>query len=403
VGFPNAAEHAGTQDPRRGKPSPEVSFEKRVLEQTYAYDWLGNETSSGDDAKGFYDRSLGTQTHSGSKPYQLTSASGSVSSRDGSLTVAYDAAGNMTSMALVRSGPCLPNAAVCSQRFAYDWDELGRLGRAKRWTRPNPGVASDPLPAAVPDVDLRYAYDAGDARVLKTAVDASSNEKHAVYVFGSLELRGTTWDGTDFVDTKDTEVAYLFAHGVRLARLHYSEISLPTLTSGKLHVLLELPDHLGSSAIVVDKETGELAERSTYMGYGSTESDYRPDRWGSFREDYKFTGKEEDSEVGLEYFGKRYYAPGLNRWASADPLAVHSPGQADLNLYGYVRGGVFRAVDPTGLDANYDITPTSVTIKTHLEDGPFASNAELAQTASNLEPLLEREGMEERRPDYTCG
>ena len=38
---------------------------------------------------------------------------------------------------------------------------------------------------------------------------------------------------------------------------------------------------------------------------GSTESDYRPTRWVGFREDYRFTGKEEDIEVGLSYFGAR--------------------------------------------------------------------------------------------------
>jgi len=32
-----------------------------------------------------------------------------------------------------------------------------------------------------------------------------------------------------------------------------------------------------------------------------------------------------------------------------DPLAVHAPGQADLNLYAYVHGRVLNAVDPLGL------------------------------------------------------
>ncbi|CAN5181222.1 hypothetical protein BH09MYX1_BH09MYX1_43600 [soil metagenome] len=346
-------------DPRRAQPSPHVAFDKRVLEQTYAYDWLGNVTISGDDAKGFYDRSLGAQSHSGTKPYQLTGATGSSSTRDGSLTLAYDAAGATTGMALVRNGACLPSTATCSQRFAYDWDEVGRLARARRWDLGSPGVASDPLPGTTPAVDLRYAYDASDNRILKTAVDASANELHTVYVFGSLELRRTTFSGGDFTDTKDTEVAYLFAHGVRLARLHYSEDSLPTLTSGKLHVFLELPDHLGSGSIVIDKETGELAERMTYQAYGGADSDYRPDRWGSFREDYKFTGKEEDAEVGLDYFGKRYLAVGLHRWLSADPLAVHSPGEADLNLYAYVHGAVLKATDPMGLEESGKPAPES--------------------------------------------
>ncbi len=60
-------------------------------------------------------------------------------------------------------------------------------------------------------------------------------------------------------------------------------------------------------------------------------------------------GKEEDVEVGLTYFGKRYLNPLLGRWVSPDPLAVHVPGEADWNLYAYVSGSVLRLVDPFGL------------------------------------------------------
>ena len=44
-------------DGRRAPPSPHVAFDKRVLRQTFEYDWLGNTDKSGDDARGFYDRS----------------------------------------------------------------------------------------------------------------------------------------------------------------------------------------------------------------------------------------------------------------------------------------------------------------------------------------------------------
>jgi len=82
--------------------------------------------------------------------------------------------------------------------------------------------------------------------------------------------------------------------------------------------------HLGSSAIVLDRETSELVEQTTYQAYGAPDFDYRPSRWDGFREDYEFTGKEDDVEVGLAYFGKRHLAPSLNRWASADPLTIHT-------------------------------------------------------------------------------
>jgi RHS repeat-associated protein len=78
------------------------------------------------------------------------------------------------------------------------------------------------------------------------------------------------------------------------------------------------------------------------------------------REDYGFTGKESDVEVGLTYFGKRYLVPGTGRWLSPDPLAVHVPGKADLNLYAYVHGRVFTSVDPWGLDPPRVPTPTNL-------------------------------------------
>jgi RHS repeat-associated protein len=83
--------------------------------------------------------------------------------------------------------------------------------------------------------------------------------------------------------------------------------------------------------------------------YGQSESDVIPDRYKGLREDVRFTGNEDDVEVGLTAFAKRYYAPALGRWASPDPLAVHAPGEADLNLYAYVHGRVYAATDPLGL------------------------------------------------------
>jgi RHS repeat-associated protein len=108
---------------------------------------------------------------------------------------------------------------------------------------------------------------------------------------------------------------------------------------------------VGSTSIVLDLATGELVERSTALAYGGIDSDYRAARWQKFREEYRFTGKEDDVELGLVYFGKRYYAPALGRWISADPLSVHVPGRGGLNAYAYVDGKALSAVDPHGLVA----------------------------------------------------
>jgi len=173
---------------------------------------------------------------------------------------------------------------------------------------------------------------------------------HDLYVFGTLDLRSARFDHSagDYELTPATEQARLIVAGQKLGRVYYAETDVPSLSSGRQHVFLELQNHLGSNVAVIDKATSELVEATNYAAYGQTDSDYRPERWASFREPYKFTGKEEDIEVGLMYFGARFYSPALNRFVSPDPLAVHKPGSADDNLYAYVSGRTFSAVDPDG-------------------------------------------------------
>jgi RHS repeat-associated protein len=78
------------------------------------------------------------------------------------------------------------------------------------------------------------------------------------------------------------------------------------------------------------------------------ESDYYP--WGGelrFANNdpanhYKFTGKERDAELGLDYFGARYYSNGLGRFITPDWSATPVPyvdlaDPQSLNQYSYVR------------------------------------------------------------------
>ena len=368
---PFAAELAGQTDPRRAVPAAHVAFDSRALYQTFGYDWLGNTQSSDDDAHGFYDRSLGTITNdvAGGHPYQLKSAnnkSGPATTRNGQVDVAYDAMGNISRINLERNGPCLPAGSPCSSRWDLQYDEVGRLSRIFRADMPTaslPPIGSDG--GAMVRRDLRFLYDESDERIVKSSTDTSGVSTSTLYPYETLEVRGTAIDTSFYAQgyadtslTADNEVPYLVAHGVRLARVHYEEAAkgeprFGTTGAAQQHVLFELGDQLGSTDIVIDKATSELVEASTYQGYGAKESDYRPERWKGYRDDYGFTGKEEDAEFGIVYFGKRFYSPFLNRWLTPDPLAVHAAGSADLNLYAYVHGRLLASIDPLGLADSY--------------------------------------------------
>ncbi len=62
---------------------------------------------------------------------------------------------------------------------------------------------------------------------------------------------------------------------------------------------------------------------------------------------FKWTGRELDSETGLQYNRARYYDPKTGRWISQDPIGFDA---GDGNLYRYVRNDTPNFTDATGLD-----------------------------------------------------
>ncbi len=322
---------------------PIVGAANRINQQDFTYDWLGNMQSSSDDAGVFWDRSLGTITNNppgGAGPNQIVAAALPGAS-GGTLSATYDPAGNLATLTLRRSGSC--NAPEgCSHSFAYTWDEVGQLAEAQRWD----GQANlQPSPGGLPNVDIQYVYDAGGHRVLRGVTANGADPVYTAEIFPTLRLEQAAWQGSDYERTPQTESVYLVSNGTSLARLSAVSSTTNLGVTWSYQLLFELADPLGSTSFVIDQDSGKLVERITYQPYGATEADYRPD---GFREPYRFTGKEDDREVGLTYFGARYYSPALGRWVSPDPKTIHQLA-GDLNPYAYVGGSTLSAIDPDGM------------------------------------------------------
>ena len=147
-------------------------------------------------------------------------------------------------------------------------------------------------------------------------------------------------------------------------------------------------DHLGSSRVVTNS-SGTILDDADFYPFGGE----RP-IVSTSGNTYKFTGKERDSESGLDFFIARYYSSNLGRFLSPDeftggPLDAfssndpHPPGPlpyADitnpqsLNKYPYTYNNPLNNIDPDGHDTGTATKESiKVTIRVILEEGGKAA------------------------------
>lgn len=107
-------------------------------------------------------------------------------------------------------------------------------------------------------------------------------------------------------------------------------------------------DQIGSSRLMTGVG-GWPIWQGTFLPYGE---EYNPQITTNH---FKFTGKERDTESGLDYFGARYYSNGLGRFAGVDPallrvdlLSKIISNPANLNGYQYANGEPITKTDLGG-------------------------------------------------------
>jgi RHS repeat-associated protein len=275
--------------------------------ETYAYDPAGNLLSLGFLGGTQWTREFGL---GGLQPGQWAQSTSnrltSMQAGQQILRFEYDANGNLWRQNTERE---------------YHWDHADRLQ----------GFTLQPAGAAQASVEVRYLYDPAGLRVkkwVKRHTDPSAETM--IYVDGYFEHHRWQENGAP----KTNILLHLLDGQQRLTVIRRGDIHPGDAGPG---VQYHLPDHLGSSSVVVD-HTGAWANREEYTPYGET-------TFGGFaKKRFRFTGKERDEETGCYYHGARYYAPWLGRWISCDP-AGHVDG---LNAFLYSADNPLRYVDPAG-------------------------------------------------------
>jgi RHS repeat-associated protein len=265
-------------------------------------------------------------------------------------TYVIDAWGNLTNINPISGKGYGQNfqaapASVQNQLSGYCNDAAGNLIL-------NILCPQNPIPTYVYDAEnrlvwtsgYRYIYDGDGQRVEKCQAATATTACPTSGTTGTLYWRGTGSDTlaeTDLGGSQQEE--YIFFNGQRIAR---RDVSSTGATIG-LHYYFS--DHLGSHGVVETLTTSGTAscdQDIDYYPYGGVESDYCP----NVAQNYKFTGKERDTESGLDYFGARFDASSVGRFATPDLFAndTHPSDPQSWILYTYVRNNPLRYVDPDG-------------------------------------------------------
>ncbi|MEU8941995.1 SpvB/TcaC N-terminal domain-containing protein [Streptomyces goshikiensis] len=221
----------------------------------------------------------------------------------------HDAHGNITRM------PHLP---------LMRWDHGDRLA----------ATAQQVVNEGTPETTY-YVYDSAGERVRKVTFTASGALKNERRYLGGFELYREYGTGGGALER---ETLHIGDAGERVAL-----VETATFPAGRPAIRYRYADHQESACVELD-ENGALVGYEEYHPYGTTAFQSGRGAAETGLKRYRYTGKERDDESGLSYYGARYYAPWLGRWASCDPA-----GLADGPCrYAYARCGPVRFHDPDG-------------------------------------------------------
>jgi RHS repeat-associated protein len=203
--------------------------------------------------------------------------------------------------------------------------------------------ASFDLPTAIDQADGSYShiqYGADGSRY-KHVTNSNANGTETTINIKDLFERVTRGSTTEYRH-------YIFVPGGAAAV--YNRKSTGTNETSYL-----LRDHLGSAVMITNSAGGQVA-RLSYDAFGRRRNGGTwsgapaASAWTAINNTTHrgFTGHEHLDNVGMIHMNGRVFDPGIDQFASADPI-VQSPFLSQsLNRYSYVRNDPLSWVDPSG-------------------------------------------------------
>ena len=180
-----------------------------------------------------------------------------------------------------------------------------------------------------------YVYDVGGERVRKV-IESNATTKERVYLAAYERYRETQNGSVQL----ERESLHIMDDKRRIAlvetRKQGTDAGLPFL------IRYQYGNHLGTACLELD-DMAQIISYEEYYPFGSTSYQAMRNQTDMPKR-YRYVGKERDEESGLNYYGARYYAPWLCRWAAVDPIGI----AGGINMYNYAKSNPIIFVDLNG-------------------------------------------------------
>jgi RHS repeat-associated protein len=263
------------------------------------------------------------------------------------------------------------NNGTQSWQQVYSYDRFGNRRLKAGTTIPSSDIEQDASnnPTINPannriDVGQGYGYDDGvnnsvgnltSAPGYNYSFDAENRIIKSNYAAPNQQVN----DNTYIYDGSGHRIKKVAANGQEVTVFVYNAMgqmvaeynNLAPTTANKTSYLTT--DTLGTPRVITDT-TGAVKSRHDYLPFGeeignsiggrSADQQYGSDD-GVHQ---KFTHKERDGEIGLDYFGARYYSSARGRFTSTDPVFGQINRPQTWNAYNYAANNPINRVDPDG-------------------------------------------------------
>lgn len=316
---------------------------------SYTYDAASNVTSITDSVVGHSGVTSGTRSNIQYDPlYRVTSYQRPVAAGMQTSTFTYNALGNMLTNADAGAGSYVypasgtnsvrPHAVTSAPTGSFAYDNAGNMTtRGPLGSQQTLAYNARNLLKSVTSAasTVTFGYDAAGKRLWKL-----SGSSLTVFVGEHFEDRGPY-----------RQLCHVIADGKRICTFQplgnpmpiepvvVGQPAPPPLVFDYYH-----QDQLKTCCVMSNRD-GSLAQEYQYTAYGAEVYVQNTTDYPLYN---RFTDQYWDTEVGLYYYGHRYYDPVLGRFIQADNQTPNVYDPQGLNRYSYVLNNPFRYIDPTG-------------------------------------------------------